>query len=62
MQIAVSEAAADGKANHAVCGLLADLLNRPRSSVSIVAGATNREKLLAVSGDAAALAAKLSSL
>jgi uncharacterized protein YggU (UPF0235/DUF167 family) len=42
--------------------LLADMLGRPRSSVRIVAGAANREKLLAVTGDAISLVEKLGSL
>jgi hypothetical protein len=62
LQIAVAEAAEDGKANTAVCALLADMLGRPRSSVRIVAGAANREKLLAVTGDAISLVEKLGSL
>jgi len=62
LKIAVVEPAEDGKANAAVCDLLADVLHRPRSSVRIVAGAAHREKLLSVSADAAALIAKLASL
>lgn len=62
MQIAVSEAAEDGKANRAACDLLANVLDQPRSSVRIVAGAANREKLLSVTGDVVSLVEKLSSL
>lgn len=43
--------AADGKANRAVCELLADKLDRRRSSVRIVTGTDRRAKLLAVTGD-----------
>ena len=62
LQVAVAEAAEDGKANRAVCDMLAHALHRPRSAVSIVTGATNREKLLAVTGDSAALVELLRSL
>ena len=62
LQIAVTEAAEDGKANRAVCALLADALDRPQSAVQIVSGATNREKLLSVTGDSATLVALLRSL
>jgi uncharacterized protein YggU (UPF0235/DUF167 family) len=62
LQIAVAEPADDGKANAAACDVLAEYLGWPRSSVHIVSGAGNREKLLAVTGDAAALVEKLSSL
>jgi uncharacterized protein (TIGR00251 family) len=62
LQIAVAEAAEDGKANRAVCAMLARALHRPQSSVRIVTGAANREKLLAVTGDSAALVELLRSL
>jgi uncharacterized protein (TIGR00251 family) len=62
LQIAVTEAAEDGKANRAVCAMLAQALHRPQSAVQIVAGAANREKVLAVTGDSATLVALLQSL
>jgi uncharacterized protein (TIGR00251 family) len=62
LQIAVAEAAEDGKANRAVCELLACALGQPQSSVRIVTGAANREKVLAVTGNSAALGEKLRSL
>jgi uncharacterized protein YggU (UPF0235/DUF167 family) len=42
--------------------MLAKALRRPSSSVRIVAGAANREKLLAVTGDSATLADMLRTL
>jgi uncharacterized protein (TIGR00251 family) len=60
--IAVAEAAEDGKANRAVCEALARALGRPIASVRIVNGAGQREKLLAVDGDAAELAERLQAL
>jgi uncharacterized protein YggU (UPF0235/DUF167 family) len=62
LKIAVAEAAEDGKANRAVCALLAKALDRPPSSISILTGASNREKVLAVAGDSAALEAMLRAL
>ena len=62
MKIAVAEAAEDGKANRAVCAMLARALHQPQSSVRIVTGAANSEKLLAVTGDSAALVELLKSL
>jgi uncharacterized protein YggU (UPF0235/DUF167 family) len=62
LRIAVAEAAEDGKANRAACALLARALDRPSSSVRIIAGAAHREKLLAITGDQAALVARLRSL
>jgi uncharacterized protein len=62
LSISVAEAAEDGRANQAVCAMLAKALLRPQSSVRIVAGAANREKLLAVSGDSDALVDMLRAL
>jgi uncharacterized protein len=62
LQIAVTEAAEDGKANRAVCALLAHTLHRPQSAVQLVSGAANREKLLSVTGDSTALVDLLRSL
>jgi uncharacterized protein YggU (UPF0235/DUF167 family) len=62
LQIGVTEPAEDGRANRAVCALLADLLHRPQSAVQIVSGATHREKLASVTGNSAALIDLLASL
>jgi len=62
LQVAVTEAAEDGKANRAVCALLADILHRPQSAVQILSGATSREKLLSVTGDSAILVDTLRAL
>jgi uncharacterized protein (TIGR00251 family) len=62
LQIAVAEPAEDGKANRAVCAMLARALHRPQSAVQVVAGAANREKLLAVTGDSAVLVELLRAL
>jgi hypothetical protein len=40
----------DGKANEALCRLLADVLDVPRSRVSVVRGQTGRDKVVRVEG------------
>jgi uncharacterized protein YggU (UPF0235/DUF167 family) len=62
LRIGVTEAAEGGRANRAVCELLADLLDVPRSAVTVATGETSREKLLRVSGDPHSLSARLSTL
>lgn len=62
LKLAVTEAAEDGKANRAVCALLADVLDRPRAAVEVLTGASHREKVLTVTGDPAELAEKLRNL
>lgn len=62
LKIAVTDAAEDGKANRAVCAALAEALERPRSAVEIITGATSREKLLMVTGDPVELVERLKNL
>ena len=59
LRLAVTEAAEDGRANHAVCAALATALGLPASAVSILQGPAAREKLVQVTGDAEALAARV---
>ena len=59
VKIAVVAAPEDGKANAAVVALLARTWRVPKSSLSVVAGATDRSKVLHVAGDPADLAARL---
>lgn len=49
----------DGKANAALVALLAATLDVPKSAVRIASGATARLKRVEITGDAAALAARL---
>jgi uncharacterized protein len=58
----VRSAPQDGEANEALCALLAERIGAPASGVRLVAGLKSRVKQVAVSGDAAALIAKLEAL
>ena len=50
VRVRVTAAAEGGKANQAVVALLAKKLGVPRSSITIVRGATSRSKVLEVRG------------
>jgi uncharacterized protein YggU (UPF0235/DUF167 family) len=58
----VRSAPQGGEANDALCALLADRLGAPASCARLVAGAKSRLKQVAVSGDPAALIARLEAL
>ena len=58
----VRSAPQDGEANQALCALLADRLGAPASDARVVAGSKSRLKQVAVSGDPAALVARLEAL
>ncbi len=62
LKIAVAEPPEDGRANRAVCAALAEALCVPPSDVSILHGASSRQKTLLVAGDPAALTEKLAAL
>lgn len=62
LRIGVNEAAEDGKANRAACAVLARALGVPPTAVTIAIGASNREKVIHVSGDPEVLAARLVAL
>lgn len=51
-----------GAANAALLSLVADAAGVPSSQAALVAGATGRVKTVAISGDAAALAARLAAV
>ncbi len=57
LKIAVTAPPDKGKANAAVAALLAKAFGVAKSSVAVVAGETDRRKVLRVSGDPAALSA-----
>jgi uncharacterized protein len=58
----VRSAPEDGRANEALCALLAAKLDIPVSRVRVAAGAKSRLKQIAVTGDPAALIARLRAL
>jgi uncharacterized protein len=51
LRVAVVEAPEAGRANQALIALLAREWRLPKSSMDVIAGATDREKLIGVSGD-----------
>lgn len=50
LEVRVTVAPDGGKANAAVCRLVAQALGLPKSAVSVVRGSTSRHKMLAVAG------------
>jgi uncharacterized protein YggU (UPF0235/DUF167 family) len=62
LRIGVTAAAEAGRANRAACATLANALAMPVAAVSVAAGATSRDKVLRVTGDAAAIVARLRAL
>lgn len=62
LRIGVSEAAEDGRANRAACAVLAQALGVPASAVSVIHGATSRQKTLRAAGDPAAMSQALAAL
>jgi len=59
LKVAVTAVPEDGKANDAVIKLLAKLWHVPKSSIAVVAGQTDRNKILHVAGDPADLMRRL---
>ena len=54
LKVALTAPAIEGRANEACISFFAELLNVPRSSVTIAAGESSRNKLIRVSGVSAA--------
>jgi uncharacterized protein (TIGR00251 family) len=59
LKVAVTAAPENGKANAALVKLLARAFDLPRRDFSVVRGATERRKVVAVTGAPAALAARI---
>ena len=59
LKIAVTAPAAENQANEALLRLLSREWRLPRGTLSIAAGATSRNKLVHITGDPAALMARL---
>ncbi len=62
LRVAVSEAPEDGRANRAVCTVIAQALDVPGSAVEVAQGATSRLKTLRIAGDPARLIERLERL
>ena len=54
LKLAITAPPVEGKANQACIEFLAEFLNVPRSSVTIVAGQTSRNKVVRIAGCTAA--------
>jgi uncharacterized protein YggU (UPF0235/DUF167 family) len=61
LKVAVTAAPEDGKANAAVIALLAREWGVAKSAISVVAGATDRRKLVEIRGPSQELLARLQS-
>ena len=61
LRVRVCARAVEGQANQALCDLLCQLLNVPKSCVTITRGVRSRDKTVFVQGDAQALLSKLNS-
>jgi uncharacterized protein (TIGR00251 family) len=59
LKVAVTAAPEDGKANAAVAGLLAKEWGVAKTAISVVAGATDRRKLVEIRGQSEELAARI---
>jgi uncharacterized protein (TIGR00251 family) len=54
LKIALTAPPVDGKANEALIAFLADALHLPRGRIALVAGLTNRAKIVRITGKSAA--------
>ena len=59
VKIAISAPPEDGKANAAVCKLLAKFFRTAKSNIAVASGASARTKQIDIAGDGASLAAVL---
>jgi uncharacterized protein YggU (UPF0235/DUF167 family) len=62
VKVAVPEVPEDGRANRAICALLAEALSVAPSRAAVTQGTTSREKTVLIGGDAVALAARLTAI
>jgi uncharacterized protein (TIGR00251 family) len=62
LTVAVTARAVDGKATEAALRAVADAFSVPRRDVTLVTGATSRDKVVEIDGDAAALAGRRDAL
>lgn len=62
LKVAVTTVPEDGKANAAVIALLAKSWRLPKSSLTLVAGHTDRSKVVEIAGDGAELRDRIAAL
>ncbi len=62
LKIRIAARAEDGAANKAICSFLAEVFDVPKTSVSILRGASSRQKTILIEGDSYKLAKILQSL
>jgi uncharacterized protein (TIGR00251 family) len=62
LRIGVNEPPEDGRANRAVCAVLAEALDVPTAAVAVTLGQTSRDKTLHVAGEPTLLTARLETL
>jgi uncharacterized protein len=62
LTVAVTARAVDGKATEAALRAVADAFRVPRRDVTLVTGATSRDKVVEIDGDAAVLAGRRDAL
>lgn len=62
LKVTVTAVPENGKANEAVVKLLAKAWKLPKTSLTVVAGATDRNKIVHVAGDPAALMRRMTAL
>lgn len=62
LRIGVNDPPEDGRANRAVCAVLARALHVPATAVAVASGQTSRDKTLHVAGNTALLTARLETL
>lgn len=62
LRIGVNEPPEDGRANRAVCAVVAEVLGVPLSAVTVMQGQTSRDKILHIAGDTSFLIEKLETL
>lgn len=60
LKASVTAAPEDGRANKALIALLAKELKVPKTSISLLSGETNRQKVILIEGDSAQLQKKAS--
>jgi uncharacterized protein (TIGR00251 family) len=59
LKIKLAARAVEGAANEALCEFISALLQRPKSSITLISGQKSRLKAVLVKGDQAALTEKL---